>query len=98
MVSFEFRSYTGENLCIISCLSEYLIRRDKHVVLNSDQLIITLKKPFKGALKGFFMLIRFDLNINLILAELVHALNYILVILKRNFNIVRQAMHNLLND
>ena len=47
---------------------------------------------------GFFMLIRFDLNINLILAELVHALNYILVILKRNFNIVRQAMHNLLND
>ena len=47
---FEYRLYTDKKLCIISCLSrEYLTRRDKHVGLNTDQLIITLKKPFKGA-------------------------------------------------
>ena len=45
---FEYRSYTDEKLCIISYLREYLARRDKHVGLNKDQLIITLKKPFKG--------------------------------------------------
>ena len=38
-----------KKLCIISFLKEYLARRDKHVGLNTDQLIITLKKPFKGA-------------------------------------------------
>ena len=48
---FEYRSYTGKKLCIISCRREYLTRRDKHVGLNSDQLIITLKKPFKGVSK-----------------------------------------------
>ena len=46
---FEYRSYTDKKLCIISCLWEYLISRDKHVGLNTDQLIITLKNPFKGA-------------------------------------------------
>ena len=47
---FEYRSYTDRKLCIISCLREYLTRWDKHVGLDMDQLIITLKKPFKGAL------------------------------------------------
>ena len=46
---FEYRSYTEKKLCIILCLREYLTRRDKHVGLNTDQFIITLKKPFKGA-------------------------------------------------
>ena len=46
---FEYRSYTDKKWCIISCLREYLTRRDKHVGLKMDQLIITLKKPFKGA-------------------------------------------------
>ena len=46
---FECRSYTDKKLCIISYLSEYLTRQDKHVGLNTDQLIITCKKPFKGA-------------------------------------------------
>ena len=32
----------------MSCLREHLARRDKHVGLNTDQLIILLKKPFKG--------------------------------------------------
>ena len=44
---FEYRSCTDKKLCI--CLREYLTRRDKHVSLNTNQLIITLKKPFKGA-------------------------------------------------
>ena len=46
---FEYISYTDKKLCIISCLRGYLTRRDKHVGLNTDQLIITLEKPFKGA-------------------------------------------------
>ena len=33
----------------MSCLREYLARRDKQVGLNTDQLIILLKKPFNGA-------------------------------------------------
>ena len=45
---FEYRSCTDKKLCII-CLREYLTRRDKHVSLNTNQLIITFKKPFKGA-------------------------------------------------
>ena len=28
---YEYRSYTDKKLCIISCLREYLTRRDKHV-------------------------------------------------------------------
>ena len=44
----EYRSYTNKKLCIMSCLREHLARRDKHVGLNTDQLIILLKKPFKG--------------------------------------------------
>ena len=46
---FKYRSYTDKKLCIISCLREYLTRQDKHVELNVNQLIITLKKPFQGA-------------------------------------------------
>ena len=46
---FECRSYTDNKLCIISCLWEYPTSRDKHLGLSTDQLIITLKKPFRGA-------------------------------------------------
>ena len=46
---FEYRLYTDKKLCIILRLREYLTRRDKHVSLNTEQLIITIKKPFKGA-------------------------------------------------
>ena len=44
----EYRSYTNKKLCIMSSLRKHLARRDKHVGLNTDQLIILLKKPFKG--------------------------------------------------
>ena len=33
---FEYRSYTDKKLCIISCLREYLTRRDEYVGLNTD--------------------------------------------------------------
>ena len=46
---FEYRSYRDKKLCIISCLREYLTSQDKHVILNTDQLIITLRKPFRGS-------------------------------------------------
>ena len=46
---FEFRSYADKKSCIISYVREYLTRRDNHVGLNMDQLIIALKKLFKGA-------------------------------------------------
>ena len=46
---FEYSSYADKKLCIISCLKKYLVRRDKRVGLNTDQVIITLKKPLKGA-------------------------------------------------
>ena len=46
---FECRSYTDKKLCIMSCLREYLTRRDKHLGFSTGQLIITLKKPLKGA-------------------------------------------------
>ena len=45
---FEYRSYTDNKLCIISCLREYFTRQDKHVGLDTGQLINILKKPFKG--------------------------------------------------
>ena len=46
---FEYRLYTDKKLCIILRLREYLTRRDKNIGLNTEQLIITIKKPFKGA-------------------------------------------------
>ena len=49
LYKFEYRSYADKKLRIISCLREYLTRRDELVRLNMNQLIITLKKPFKGA-------------------------------------------------
>ena len=45
---FEYRSYTNKKLCIISFFRKYSTRRDKHAGLNTDQLIVTLMKPFKG--------------------------------------------------
>ena len=45
---FVYTWYTDKKLCIMSCLREYPTRREKYVGLNTDQLIITLKKPFKG--------------------------------------------------
>ena len=45
----EYRAYEDENLCVIACLKEYICRRNKHERLTTDQLIITLRKPFKGA-------------------------------------------------
>ena len=47
--NFDYRSYTDKKLRIIYCLSKDLTRRDKHVGSNTAQLIITPKKPFKGA-------------------------------------------------
>ena len=48
---FEYRSCTDKKLCIISCLRGYLARPDKHVGLNTDQVVIMLKKPFKGGVQ-----------------------------------------------
>ena len=44
LYKFEYRSYADKKLRVISCLREYLTRRDKLVGLN-----MRLKKPFKGA-------------------------------------------------
>ena len=41
---FEYKT-----LCLIVCLKEYISRRNKHERLITLQLIITLRKPFKGA-------------------------------------------------
>ena len=41
---FEYKT-----LCLTVCLKEYISRRNKHERLITLQLIITLRKPFKGA-------------------------------------------------
>ena len=46
---FEYRAYENKTLCVIACLKEYISRRNKHERLTTDQLIITHRKPFKGA-------------------------------------------------
>ena len=46
---FEYRAYVDDRLCVIACLKEYISRRNSLEGLTSDQLIVTLKKPFKGA-------------------------------------------------
>ena len=46
---FEYRADEDKTLCVIECLKEYISRRNKHEWLTTDQLIITLRKPFKGA-------------------------------------------------
>ena len=45
---FEYRAYEDKTLCAIACLKEYISRRNKHERLTTGQLIITLRKPFKG--------------------------------------------------
>ena len=46
---FECRAYVDKRLCVIACLKEYISRRNKIDGLTTDQLIITHRKPFKGA-------------------------------------------------
>ena len=47
---FEYRAYDEDKtLCVISCIKEYISRHNKHEGLTLDQLILTLRKPFKGA-------------------------------------------------
>ena len=46
---FEYKAYEDETLCVIACPKEYISRRNKHEGLTTDQLIITHRKPFKGA-------------------------------------------------
>ena len=45
---FEYRAYEEKILCVITCLKEYISRGNKHERLTTGQLIITLRKPFKG--------------------------------------------------
>ena len=46
---FEYRAYEDKTLCVIACLKEYISRHNKHEKLTTDQLIITHRKPFRGA-------------------------------------------------
>ena len=47
---FEYRAYDKDKtLCLIKWLKEYISRRNKYEGLITDQLIITLRKLFKGA-------------------------------------------------
>ena len=46
---FAYRAYEDKTLCVIACLKEYISRCTKHKGLTIDQLIITHRKPFKGA-------------------------------------------------
>ena len=46
---FECTAYEDKILCVITCLKEYISRRNKHERLTTGQLIITFRKPFKGA-------------------------------------------------
>ena len=46
---FEYRAYVDNTLCVIACLKKYISRRNKIEGLTTDQLIITHRKPFKGA-------------------------------------------------
>ena len=46
---FEYRAYDEDKtLYVTACLKEYISRRNKHEGLTTHQLIITLRKPFKG--------------------------------------------------
>ena len=38
--NFEYRAYEDKTLCVITCLKEYIYRRNKHEGLTTDQLII----------------------------------------------------------
>ena len=46
---FEYMWCEDKTLCVIACLKEYTSRRNKHEGLTADQLIITLRRPFKEA-------------------------------------------------
>lgn len=46
---FGYKVYEDNTLCIIICLKEYVSRKSKHDGLTIFQLIITLRKSFKGA-------------------------------------------------
>ena len=46
---FEYRAYVDKALSVIACLKEYISRCNKIEGLTADQLIITHRKPFKGA-------------------------------------------------
>ena len=47
---FEYRVCDEDKtLFIVACLKEYISRCNKHEGLTTDQLIITLRKPLKGA-------------------------------------------------
>ena len=45
----EYRAYVDKKLCVIACLKEYISMRNKIEGLTTDQLIITHRKPLKGA-------------------------------------------------
>ena len=45
---FEYRAYKDKTLCVIACPKEYISRKNKYERLTTGQLIITLRKPFKG--------------------------------------------------
>ena len=45
----EYRAHEDKTLYVIACLKEYISRRNKHKRWIIDQLIITFRKPFKGA-------------------------------------------------
>ena len=45
---FDDIVYEDKNLCGIACLKEYIFRQNKHEGFTTDQLIITLRKSFKG--------------------------------------------------
>ena len=46
---FEYIAYEDKTLCVIAFLKKNIFRRNKHEGLTTDQLIITLRKPFERA-------------------------------------------------
>ena len=46
---FEYRAYEDNTLCVIARIKEYISRHNKHEIMITDQLVITHRKPFKGA-------------------------------------------------
>ena len=49
MDTFLYRAYINPNLCVVSCLREYLLRRNQRVNEEETQLFITYGKPYKAA-------------------------------------------------
>ena len=46
--NFEYREYEDKTLCVTACLKEFFSRCNRHEGLTTNQLIMTLRKPFKG--------------------------------------------------